>query len=575
VKDLKKKILGDDRHAFQKALKLFPTGIALCERVDAEDKALKSMVSLEADFKELEDEVGSWPGTPTLQNTSADLKDCVRFSPAFATKVKKAWAKLFVNKAKETPRFRSAHGARVDTVATTITKAVQCLIDGVVHKSSVVLSKALDAQILGETVKYTEPKLKDMEQKLDAVRLQLPSSAQIDLTAMTDKDTSDKFNVRRSVLVNLVDSMSAALRVWTDPNKDLLEPNLTTMTEVLRSTEMLKMHLSESVFNDLTKFSKYVFAKLGRHFESAATRELKTVFPVAALLIGEGFSVAVEKEACKISPKETMHHLKEVFEQMGPQFSEFGITVSVLLQKEQPTVDISYVFLAILVVDVAKCISKLDSAIIDKSTPQKMMDTSTEAVACGKALQAAEARALAFFKHVRCKAASAVISTVMMSLTTALSKKFAQFRGRVEKMMKDAYDKAIESSKEQGMVDFVTACKKEYPEGLEKRDVWEMVCTPAAGHFYTAHRFFTDTLGLVQSFKTELRIDLEDVGASDGASHAKKIIASLTAAQAMYRPLKPDETRAALLTKCSGGMKTKQMMPHASVAAALQKMISN
>jgi hypothetical protein len=575
VKELKKKILADDRHVFQKALKLFPTGIALCERVDAEDKALKSMASLEAEFNELEDVVAKWPEWPTLQNTAADDKDCVRFRPAFSTTVKKVWAQLFASKAKQTPRFKSAHGVRVDVVTAKITKTVQGLIDGVVVKSSAVLSKALDAQMIGENVKYTDTKLKDMEHKLDAVRLQLPTSAQIDLAAMTDKDTSDKFNARRSVLVNLVDSMSAALRAWTDPNKDLLDRNLTTMTEVLQSTETLKMHLPESVFKDLTKFSKHVFAKLGKHLEVAATRECKPVFPIVALLIGkEGFSLAVEKEACKISTKETMYHLKNVFEQMGPQFSQHGITVNVLLQKDQPTVDISYVFLAILVVDVAKCISKLDAAIIDESTSHKMLETSSEAVACGKALQAAEVRALAFSKHVFCKDASAATSTVMSTLTVALAKKFAQLRARVVKLMQDACGKAIESSKEKGMVDFVRACDKEYPGGLEKADVWEMVCTPAAGQFYTAHRFFTDSLGLVQTFKTELRIDLEDVGASDGAVHSKKLLASLTAAQALYRPLKPDETRSALLMKCSTGMQAKHMLPHASVAAALQKMIS-
>ena len=189
-------------------------------------------------------------------------------------------------------------------------------------------------------------------------------------------------------------------------------------------------------------------------------------------------------------------------------------------------------------------------------------------------LQHADRLAAACIKSVVCKDVLTAIQSISKNVTDAVAQKLKALQDEAEQLIRGSLDKCVTASKSESMAKFVAACEKTYSEGLQKSDVWELACTTGANEFYAAHRFFEKTLTLKKDFKASLNIDLADCASGGEVGAVGKLLASLTMVQAMYRPLKPDETRQGLLIKCNSGMLSKDMVGHGCAAHAFQKMVA-
>ena len=99
--------------------------------------------------------------------------------------------------------------------------------------------------------------------------------------------------------------------------------------------------------------------------------------------------------------------------------------------------------------------------------------------------------------------------------------------------------------------------------------MWPLASRPEANQMYLDFRRFDSVRALAKEMKTVVA-EFDDVSETTIVKESLRTVASLTVVQALYRPLAPAESRAALLTRCSGGIASERITkPHESVYIVL------
>ncbi len=108
---------------------------------------------------------------------------------------------------------------------------------------------------------------------------------------------------------------------------------------------------------------------------------------------------------------------------------------------------------------------------------------------------------------------------------------------------------------------------------LDKEMLFPLASSQPAKDVYLALRVFdTECQGPRESVKAAFDDDAH-VGDGPTVLLARPLLASLTALQALVRPLQADETREALMQKCVAGLEAKNMVPHESIRMEMQKVV--
>ena len=108
------------------------------------------------------------------------------------------------------------------------------------------------------------------------------------------------------------------------------------------------------------------------------------------------------------------------------------------------------------------------------------------------------------------------------------------------------------------------------------RDVLLPVCSSETGRaLYSEWRWFSECTTSLREILTELNegVAVVDLRSNDTCVRAGKLSGSMTVMQALWRPLRQDETRSALMERCLRALcpATRPFMqPHACVARAAE-----